>query len=245
MPIRTKEELIALLIEDGYLKTPAVIEAFRAIDRKNFVSSEFEGDAYANHPLPTDAGQTISQPLTVAFMIELLAPQPGDKVLDIGAGSGWQTALLAKIVTDGGAPGKVFALERVAKLAKIAEENVAKYGFIESGAVDVILKDGKLGQSSEAPFDKIIAAASAETIPLVWKAQLKIGGRLVAPVGHNIVVIEKRSKEDFEEKRYFGFNFVPLLGGVDKTKVPLDGIKGSATMGTTDGSDENIPRRLP
>lgn len=245
MQPRTKEGLISLLIEDGYLKTPAVIEAFRAIDRRDFVPSEAANDAYANHPLPIGVEQTISQPLVAAFMIELLSPQPGDKVLDIGAGSGWQTAILAKIVTDGGAPGKVFALERIAKLAKFAEENVAKYGFIESGAVEVVLKDGKLGQSSAAPFDRIIAAASAETLPPVWKTQLKIGGRLVAPVGHNIVVLEKRSKEDFEEKRYFGFSFVPLLGGVDKTKAALDGIKGSATMGTTDGSDENIPRRLP
>lgn len=217
MQPRTKEGLISLLIEDGYLKTPAVIEAFRAIDRKDFVLPELESDAYANHPLPLGFGQTISQPLTVAFMLELLAAQPGEKVLDIGAGSGWQTALLAKLVTEGGAQGNVFALERIAALAKLAEDNIAKYGFVGSGAVEIIVKDGKLGHSAGAPYDRIIAAAAAEFIPPVWKTQLKIGGRLVAPVGQNIVVFDKRSKDDFEERRYFGFSFVPLLGGVAKT----------------------------
>ena len=126
MQPRTKEAIIALLIEDGYLKTPAVIEAFRAIDRRDFVPAAVAGEAYTNHPLPIGVEQTISQPLVTAFMLELLAPQPGDKVLDIGAGSGWQTALLAKIVTEGGVPGKVFALERIAKLADFAKENIAK-----------------------------------------------------------------------------------------------------------------------
>ncbi len=245
MQPKTKEGLIALLIEDGYLKTPLLIDAFRTIDRKDFVPAELLDQAYANHPLPIGFGQTISQPLTVAFMLELLAPKPGEKVLDVGAGSGWQTALLARIVTDGGAAGKVFALERIVSVASIAEENIARYGFLESGAAAVIVKDGKLGHSTEAPFDKIIAAAAAESIPPVWKTQLKIGGRLVAPVGENIVVLDKKNQTEFEERRYFGFSFVPLLGGVDKAKVSIDGIKVSDTIGITNGNDENIPRRTP
>ncbi len=216
MQPHTKEELINLLVEDGYLHSPLIVSAFTEVDRKDFVPTELVEQAYANHPLPIGFGQTISQPLTVAFMLELLSPKPGEKILEIGAGSGWQTALLARIVTDGGAAGKVFAVERIAALASLAEENIARYGYLESGAVQVINKDGKLGHTSEAPFDKIIAAAAAETIPSVWKAQLKIGGRLVAPVGRNIVVLDKKSQKEFDERRYFGFSFVPLLGGVDK-----------------------------
>ncbi len=245
MQPHTKEGLITLLIEDGYLRSPLIVNAFTQVDRKDFVPAEAAEQAYANHPLPIGFGQTISQPLTVAFMLELLSPQPGEKILEIGAGSGWQAALLAKIATDGGAAGKVFAIERVAALAKLAEENIARCGYVDSGTVQVINKDGKLGHSAEAPFDKIIAAAAAEAIPPVWKTQLKIGGRLVAPVGRNIVVLDKKSQKEFEERRYFGFSFVPLLGGVDKAKAPLDGVKGFDTMELTNGSDGKIPRRTP
>src|SRR3990167_8942650 len=109
----TNEELVDELTRGGYLKNPALIEAFREVDRADFVPKEFKEEAYVNAPLPIGDDQTISQPLTVAFMLEHLLPQPGEKILDVGTGSGWQLALLAHVV---GERGKVIGIERIEKL---------------------------------------------------------------------------------------------------------------------------------
>ena len=224
------ENLITGLIKEGYLQTPEIIKAFRAIKRRDFVLQDLLSQANENIPLPIGWGQTISQPLTVAFMLELLQPQSGDKVLDIGAGSGWQSALLAYIV--GGrsngqiiekefgksimaekrpkAKGKVFAIEVIPELVAFAKRNIDKYNFIEKGIIELIYADANDGLEKEAPFDKIIAAASAGKIPQVWKDQLKINGRLVAPVQSSIWLLIKKSETEFEEKEYPGFAFVPL-----------------------------------
>jgi protein-L-isoaspartate(D-aspartate) O-methyltransferase len=203
------ENLIESLIKDGYLKTPAIIEAFKNIDRADFVPEECKGDACVNAPLSIGFGQTISQPLTVAFMIELLEPKPGEKILDIGAGSGWVTAILAYII---GSEGKVIAIERIPELAQMTETNVAKYNFIEKGIVEVINADGSKGYKKEAPYDKIIAgAAAAGDVPIAWKKQLKIGGRIVAPVENSVIVIDKTAKNKYEKREHFGFSFVPLI----------------------------------
>ena len=122
----TKEKLIQKLINDGYLKTPAIIEAFKNIDRTDFVPENLKEIAYENKPLSIGFNQTISQPLTVAFMLELLEPKIGEKILDIGSGSGWQTALLAHIV---GIQGKVVSIERIPELKLLAEKNLGKYNF--------------------------------------------------------------------------------------------------------------------
>jgi len=202
------DSLINSLIKDGYLKTPRIIEAFKNIDRADFVPEDLRNEAYINAPLSIGWDQTISQPLTVAFMQELLEPQPGDKILDIGSGSGWQTTLLAHIV---GPKGRVFAIELISELMEFGRKNVAKYNFIEKGIVKFICADGSKGLAEEAPFDKIIAAAAAEKIPEAWKEQLKIGGRLVTPVGSSIWLLAKISKDKFEEKEFPGFAFVPLV----------------------------------
>lgn len=212
--IRSKDSLIQELMEEGYLKTPAVIEAFRAIDRKDFVLPEYKEEAYANYPLPIGLGQTISQPLTVAFMLELLQPQAGDKILEVGAGSGWVTALLSYIVSggkDGRAPGRVVAIERLPALKDMAATNVSRYNFISRGVAEVVLGDGSKGYPQEAPFTKVTAAATASSIPVAWKAQLKTGGRMVAPVLGTIEVWDKVGPNDFRSKKYKGFSFVPLI----------------------------------
>ena len=204
----TKEKLIQTLIKDGYLKTPAIIEAFETIDRKDFVPESLKTSAYANHPLPIGHGQTISQPLTVVFMLELLEPKPGEIILDVGAGSGWTAALLAQSV---GEKGTVIALEKIPELVEVAKNNIGKYGFLEKGRVKIIEGDGSKGYLDNAPYDKIIAAATANEIPKAWKEQLKLGGRIVAPVGQSIVVLEKKGHNEFEKKQFFGFSFVPLI----------------------------------
>ncbi|MEK7520986.1 MAG: protein-L-isoaspartate(D-aspartate) O-methyltransferase [Patescibacteria group bacterium] len=211
------EELVNYLVSAGYLKTPAIIEAFGKIDRADFVPEDLKSRAYANEPLSIGHGQTISQPLVVAFMLELLEPKEGENVLEIGAGSGWQTALLAQLGC------KVTALERISELRFMAEKNIAKRGFIESGAANVLLSDGSRGYPENAPYDKIIAAASADKIPDVWKSELKIGGRIVAPVGQSIVLIDKTGADEFKTKEFFGYSFVPLVkdGAIDtKQETP-------------------------
>ena len=185
--------LIDSLIKDGWLKTPAIIEAFRKIKRVDFLPKDLEDLAELNEALPIDCGQTISQPLTVAFMLEQLQPQLGDKILDVGAGSGWTTALLAEIV---GEKGKVVAIEVVPELAEFGRANVAKYNFIEKGTVEVICADGSKGYEREAPFDKIMVSASVQKrVPKAWKEQLKIEGRIVTPMGSSIWLLVKKSEK--------------------------------------------------
>ncbi len=207
----TNELLIQQLVDDGYIHLAHIRDAFHSIDRKRFVPVNEQERAYENYPLSIGYEQTISQPLTVAFMLELLNPLKGEKILDIGAGSGWQTALLAFLVDSKDTPGKVIAIERIAELKRFAEANIETYKFISRGLVEVIKGNGVQGSKGDAPFDKIIAAASGEAIPKAWKEQLKIGGRIVSPVGGSIVVLDKINMDTFEEKSYFGFSFVPLI----------------------------------
>jgi protein-L-isoaspartate(D-aspartate) O-methyltransferase len=209
----SKESLIQSLVNEGYLKTPIIIEAFQKIDRKDFVIDKYKDAAYFNEALPIGEGQTISQPLTVAFMLELLEPCTGEKILDIGTGSGWQAALLSYIISkdDREKKGKVVAIERIHNLKKMAENNLAKYGFIEKEITEVIEGNAAEGYEREAPYNKIIAAASGQKIPETWKEQIAIGGRIVAPIDFSIYVLDKIGKNEFKKRQYFGFSFVPLI----------------------------------
>jgi protein-L-isoaspartate(D-aspartate) O-methyltransferase len=205
--------LIDELIRDGYLKAPEIISAFKKIKRDDFILPENKNDSEINAPLPIGYGQTISQPLTVAFMLELLEPKEGEKILDVGSGSGWTTALLAEIV---GKKGKVFALEIIPKLKEFGEKNVSRYNFIKKGTVLFIEGDGWQGLPEFAPFDKVLVSAAASRIPEKLLEQIKIGGRLVIPIGENyqtqeIVLIDKIGENKYKEKRFPGFVFVPLV----------------------------------
>lgn len=203
----TNDELIDELVRGGYLKTPTLIEAFREVNRADFVPEELKEDAYENVPLPIGFDQTISQPLTVAFMMELLLPQPGEKILDVGTGSGWQAALLAHAV---GESGKVIGIERIPELKEMTDRHISQYQDLKD-KIEIILGDGSKGYGEGAPYDKIIAAATAEEIPSAWKEQLKTGGIIVAPVGDSIMTLSKITADKFETKEYYGFSFVPLV----------------------------------
>lgn len=206
-----KEKLISALVDGGYLKSPAIVDAFREVDRADFVCPEYYQEAYEDYALPIGHEQTISQPLTVAFMLELLQPKAGEKILDIGFGSGWTTALLAKIV---GPEGMVFGVERVPEIFKFGDGNIKKYEFLAGGRVQIFCEDGSYGLPQFAPFDKILAGASAEdTIPKAWEVQTKVGGVIVAPVKNSIRRLIKIGAKDWTEEEYDGFVFVPLVVG--------------------------------
>ena len=200
--------LTDLLVKEGWLKTERIIDAFKNIERKDFLPANIKNLADVNEALPVGFGQTISQPLTVAFMFELLQPEKGDKILDVGSGSGWTSALLAEIVSE---KGKVIAVEVVSELKEFGEENLAKYKFVEKGIVEFVLGDGSQGYKKEALYDKILASASGYDLPQAWKDQLKIDGRIVCPIGSSIWLFIKKSENEFEEKEYPGFVFVPLI----------------------------------
>jgi len=203
--MKNNRELIASMIEKGALKSPQIVEAFEKIDRKNFIPEDFREHIYIDRPLPIGKDQTISQPSTVAFMLEQLQPQAGEKILDIGSGSGWTTALLCQIV---GKEGSVLGLERHDELVKRGQENLSKLDLGEHCRIE---KAGKeLGKPGET-FDKILVSASAEEIPEELFAQLKTGGILVIPVKNSIFRFKKISDTKVEAMEFPGFVFVPLI----------------------------------
>lgn len=204
-------KLISRLIDEGYLHTPEIIDAFKTVSRRDFLPVELsEGTEDDNIPLAIGYGQTISQPLTVAYMLEKLHPTRGDRILDVGSGSGWQTALLAHIV---GPKGKVTAIERIRPLLEFGKSNCAKYSFTN---IEFILGDGTQGYPKRAPYDKIAVAAAALEIPESLTNQLAIGGTMVIPVGaylQDLVVVHRRGANDIGIDRFPGFQFVPLIPG--------------------------------
>jgi len=210
--MKSANPFVSDFIKQGVLKTPRIIEAFEKINRADFVPQELKEKAYINEPLPIGERQTISQPYTVAFMIELLQPKSGDKIFEIGFGSGWQTALLAEII---GESGKVFAVERIRGLFEFGTKNISAYNFIKKGIIRTILGDATMGLKKYAPFDSIVAGASAQEIPEEWLKELKIGGRLVMPVRNSVWLYIKKSEKEFEKQEFPGFVFVPLVSRRD------------------------------
>lgn len=204
----SQDNLIKELIDTGWLKTPQIIKAFSQIKREDFVSEEEKESAYINNALSINYNQTISQPLVVALMIELLSPQSGEKILDIGSGSGWTTALLAYLVKS---KGRIIAIDIIPELVKFGQKNVEKYSFVKKGIVQFFCADGKLGYEKEAPYDKILISASAFEVPEELFKQLKIGGKMVLPIAESIVLIKKTSQNDYEKQEFPGFVFVPLV----------------------------------
>ena len=200
------EELVQHLKDVGVLKTPVLIEALLRIDRRDFVLPEYQVQAYKDYPLPIGSEQTISQPYTVAFMLELLQPIKGEKILDVGSGSAWTTALLAYVV---GRKGKVYGTEMISDLVRFGQENLAKYHSLQVEVCQA--KKGSLGLPDNAPFDRILVSAAGKEIPQKLLSQLKEDGVMVLPVENTVVRIQKKPGREPDMQRFLGFVFVPLV----------------------------------
>jgi len=204
-------ELVDQLINNKILKSPAIVAAFKKIQRRDFVLPTSQGSADLDNPQQIGFGQTISQPSTVAFMLELCQPKDGEVVLDVGSGSGWTAALLAQIV---GPTGRVYGVERINELKEFGEQNAEKYKLVSSGRVTFISGDGSKGLPEFAPYDIIHVGAAAGAIPEPLLKQLRIGGRLIIPVGvddHEVVLVRRVGEKEYQERRFPGFAFVPLI----------------------------------
>jgi protein-L-isoaspartate(D-aspartate) O-methyltransferase len=199
--------LVNDLIRNGYLRTDIIIDAFSNIHRGEFVPSDLRKQADANISLPIGSGQTISQPLVVAFMLELLDPKEGNNVLDIGSGSGWTTALLAFVV---GEKGRITAIEVMKDLCKQGEKNVRKFDFLKREIIEFHCQSASKGFEKNAPSDRIVVSASVDEIPTEFKEQLVVGGKMVLPVRNEIWYVEKKSQENFLIEKFAGFSFVPF-----------------------------------
>ncbi|WKB80798.1 protein-L-isoaspartate(D-aspartate) O-methyltransferase [Cellulophaga lytica] len=202
---RGKRNLLAnILIEKG-IEDAKVIEAIKKVPRHLFLDSSFEDHAYQDKAFPIGAEQTISQPYTVAFQSQLLEVKPNDVILEIGTGSGYQTAVLLQL------GARVYTIERQSQLFKKNKLFFPKMGIRPKKA---ILGDGYKGYPEEAPFDGIIVTAGAPIVPKPLLAQLKIGGRLVIPVGVEdqiMTLFVRKSELEFEKQEFGSFKFVPLL----------------------------------
>jgi protein-L-isoaspartate(D-aspartate) O-methyltransferase len=202
------ENLLNHLRKKGLLKEKEIFDAFCKIDRADFIPQEFQKYAYQDYPISIGFGQTISQPLVVAFMLNLLRLQRGQKILDIGFGSGWSTTLIAEIIKE----GKVIGIEKIPEIYNFGKKNIEKYNFLKKGIVRLLLKDGKEGEEKEAPYDSILISAADKNKDIVYKLanQLKEGGRIVLPINSSLFLFVKE-KERFKFKEYPGFIFVPLI----------------------------------
>ena len=187
---------------------PDILGAFRAVAREQFVDQQYAAQAYEDHPLPIEAGQTISQPYIVALMIQAAATEPGDKVLEVGSGSGYAAAVVSRIAA------KVIGVERQHELVELARERLQRLGY---GNVQIVEGDGTKGWAAEAPYDVILAAASGSHVPRSLVDQLAPGGRLVMPVGEpgwvqKLIRVTKDNEGSLQQSDLGSVRFVPLIG---------------------------------
>lgn len=198
------------MMSEGFIRSKRVAEAMMRVPREEFVPEEYRGYSYSDTPLPIGYGQTISAPHMVALMTDFLDPQPGQRVLEVGTGSGYQAAVIAEIV---GSEGHVWTVERIPQLAEFALSNIRRAGYLDR--VSIVVGDGSEGFEPAAPYDRIIVTAAAPEVPRPMLDQLKDGGRLVIPVGDMWlqvlrVVIKEGSK--IRQETSIPCVFVPLVG---------------------------------
>jgi protein-L-isoaspartate(D-aspartate) O-methyltransferase len=205
---REREAMVERHLKRRGITEPAILEAFLEVPREAFIAGNNVHLAYGDHPLPIEAGQTISQPYIVALMIQAAGIKPGDRVLEIGAGSGYAAAVISRIA------GKVIAIERQHELVEIARERLRRLGYDN---VEIVEGDGTKGWRDAAPNDAILAAASGSHVPRPLVEQLAPGGRIVMPVGdpgwvQQLIKVTKNDDGTLVQQDLGGVRFVPLIG---------------------------------
>jgi protein-L-isoaspartate(D-aspartate) O-methyltransferase len=203
-----REAMVERQLRSRGISEPAILDAFRSVPRECFVAPQVAHLAYADHPLPIEAGQTISQPYIVALMIQAAAVKPGDKVLEVGSGSGYAAAVMSRIASC------VIGIERQSELVTVARDRLARLGFDN---VEIVTADGTKGWAQAGPYDAILAAASGSHVPASLLAQLAPCGRLVMPVGtpggvQKLVKVTKREDRSLQHSELGEVRFVPLIG---------------------------------
>jgi protein-L-isoaspartate(D-aspartate) O-methyltransferase len=203
-----RDRMVERQIAARGLDDPKLLAAFRAVPREQFISPDYAGYAYQDSPLPIESGQTISQPYIVALTIDAAGIGPGDKVREVGAGSGYAAAVIGQIAD------RVIAIERHSPLVRLAQDRMRRLGYEN---VRIVEGDGTLGWPEEAPYDVIVAAASGSHVPKSWIEQLKTGGRIVMPIGdpgsvQSLVKVTKREDGTLDREDLGGVRFVPLIG---------------------------------
>jgi len=205
--------LIDKLVISKHIKSREIERVFREYNRVEFLPDEQKSFVGEDVPLPIGHNQTISQPYTIAFILDLLDIHKGNNILDVGTGSGWQAALLAGLVAP---EGKVITVERIQELADTAKINLEKFGLITNGTVTAICGNALEIDPDWPVFDRVVSAAeyaptTDEGIPESWKNALAVGGRIVMPIAGRLIVADKISGTEFAIKEYPGFSFVPLI----------------------------------
>ena len=203
-----REAMVLRQLERRGITERRILDAFRSVPREAFVGAAYAHSAYGDHPLPIEAGQTISQPYIVALTIQAAGIEAGDVVLEVGSGSGYAAAVISRIAD------KVVGIERQHELVEVARERVRRLGYDN---VEIVEGDGTRGWPEAAPYDAIVAAASGSHIPAPLIDQLKVGGSIVMPVGspgwvQNLVEATKREDGTIEQSDLGGVRFVPLIG---------------------------------
>ena len=203
-----RAQMVERQIAGRGIRDEAVLNAMRTVPREAFVADTDRADAYGDHPLAIGFGQTISQPYVVALMIAAAGIGPGDRVLEVGAGSGYAAAVISRVARE------VIAIERIGELAAAARERLARLGYAN---VQIVEADGTLGWPAAAPYDAILAAASGRRVPQPLIDQLVPGGRLVMPVGgqlwtQSLVRLTRQASGDIQRENLAAVRFVPLIG---------------------------------
>ena len=203
-----REAMVERQLKRRGITEESILNAFRDVPREAFISDEYAHLAYGDHPLPIEAGQTISQPYIVALMIEAAAIDPGDNVLEVGAGSGYAAAVISRIAA------RVTGIERQHDLVEVARERLSRLGYDN---VEIVEGDGTRGCRDHAPFDAILAAASGSHVPRPLVEQLAPNGRIVMPVGEpgwvqELVKVTKQEDGILKQENLGGVRFVPLIG---------------------------------
>jgi len=203
-----REAMVERQLRRRGITEPIILDAFRQVPRELFVSDQYAHLAYGDHPLPIEAEQTISQPYIVALMMQAAAIKAGDKVLEVGSGSGYAAAVIGRIAA------RVIGIERQHELVEVARERLERLGYDN---IDILEGDGTKGCSDEAPFDAILAAASGSHVPEPLLGQLAPGGRIVMPIGdpgavQELVKVTKQDDGILRQENLGAVRFVPLIG---------------------------------